>query len=79
MKHIYHVATIPAGRFLIVSCAGGYRGLSYLDFCDKIMIYRYFSAEEARVERVPAREAQKLKKSLPAITFGKLLTYGTWR
>ena len=79
MKHIYHVATIPAGCFLIVSYAGSHCGLSYLDFCDKIMIYRYFSTEEARVERVGAGEAQKLKRSLPAITFGELLTYGTWR
>lgn len=79
MKHIYHVATIPAGRFLIVSSAGSHCGLSYLDFFDKIMIYRYFSTEEARVERVGAGEARKLKRSLPVTTFGGLLTFGTWR
>ena len=79
MKHIYHLATIPAGQFVIVSYAGQYRGLSYLDFCDKIMIYRYFSTDEARVERVPAGEARKLKRSLPVTTFGGLLTYGAWR
>lgn len=79
MKHIYHVATIPAGRFLVISYAGSHCGLSYLDFCDKIMIYRYFSTDEARVERVAAGEAKKLKRSLPVTTFRGLLDRGTWR
>lgn len=58
MRHVYYKVTIPAGEFVVRAEAGSfYQGMSYLDACGKMMMYRYFSPDELKVERIPAREA----------------------
>lgn len=79
MKTAHYIVTIPAGTFHVKADTTNGKTLSYLDFFDKIIIYRYFDPLLVTITRCRAKEAKTLTKGLPVTTFAGLKKYGTFR
>ena len=79
MKTAHFIVTIPAGTFHVMADTTNGKNLAYLDFFDKMIIYRYFNPDQVTITRCRAKEAKTLTKGLPVTTFAGLKKYGTFR
>lgn len=77
MKTAYFIVTIPDGEHFVAADTTNGQKLSYLDFFDRCLLYRYFAPGAVSIQRIPAAEARK-RHDRPA-SFRDLFRLGQWQ
>lgn len=77
MKTAYFIVTIPDGEHFVAADTTNGQKLSYLDFFDRALLYRYFAPGAVSIQRIPAAEARK-RHDCPA-SFRDLFRLGQWQ
>lgn len=77
MKTAYFIVTIHDGEHFVAADTTNGQKLSYLDFFDRALLYRYFAPGAVSIQRIPAAEARK-RHDRPA-SFRDLFRLGQWQ
>jgi len=77
MKTAYFIVSIPDGDHFVAADTTNGQKLSYLDFFDRCLLYRYFAPGAVSIQRIPAAVARK-RHDRPA-SFRDLFRLGQWQ